>query len=124
MAAAGGEYSPQGISRGHHYAFRVPDIRAAEAALAGSGIVYWKITSPPNFLLTPEGTKVAPPSGTAAAEDVSQIFFFDPDGNGVEVGNFAPVQLGFYPIISDCHFFSTAQPLYTRFPMIFSTLFL
>ena len=34
---------------------------------------------------------------TANAEPVSQIFFFDPDGNGVEIGNFGPIQPGFAP---------------------------
>ena len=50
-----GGISPQGISRGHHYAFRVEDIEVAEAKLKSSGIIHWKITSAPNFLLTAEG---------------------------------------------------------------------
>jgi catechol 2,3-dioxygenase-like lactoylglutathione lyase family enzyme len=87
-------YHPIGISRGHHYAFRVTDIVAAEQRLIEAGIVYRKNTSPPNFLLTAEGEQVNAPEH---AEPVSQIFFFDPDGNGVEIGNFAPVQPGFAP---------------------------
>ena len=90
----GARYHPIGISRGHHYAFRVRDIAAAEQRLIEAGIVYRKNTSPPNFLLTAEGEQVEAP---AEAEPVSQIFFFDPDGNGVEMGNFAPVQPGFAP---------------------------
>ena len=85
---------PLGISRGHHYAFRVRDIAAAEQRLIEAGIVYRKNTSAPNFLLTAEGEQVQAPSH---AEPVTQIFFFDPDGNGVEIGNFAPVQPGFAP---------------------------
>lgn len=87
-------FHPVGISRGHHYAFRVTDIKAAEQRLIEAGIVFQKITSPPNFLLTAEGEKV---KATEDAEPVSQIFFFDPDGNGVEIGNFAPIQPGFAP---------------------------
>ena len=94
-ASADGRYHPIGISRGHHYAFRVLDIKAAEQRLIEAGIVYQKFTSPPNFLLTNEGEEVK--ESAASAEPVSQIFFFDPDGNGVEIGNFSPVQPGFAP---------------------------
>ena len=85
-------YFPRGISRGHHYAFRVLDIAAAEEALQSHGVQFWTISSPPNFLRTPEGTAVKPEAG---GELVSQIFFYDPDGNGVELGNFAELQPGF-----------------------------
>ena len=37
-----------------------------------------------------------------------------------DIGDHADVHLGFYPIVT-C---STAQPLYTRFPIIFSSCFL
>ena len=72
-------YFPQGISRGHHYAFCVLSVSAAEAALTAHGVQYWKISSPPNFLRTPQGQSVAPVEG---GEMVHQIFFYDPDGNG------------------------------------------
>jgi hypothetical protein len=44
------------------------------------------------------------------------MFFFDPDGNEVR-----GLKLGFYPIVTSQYSRPTAQPLYTVFPIIFSS---
>jgi hypothetical protein len=63
---------PWFIRRGKHTAFEVGDLPAAEAQLRKWGITYNKFEVP----------------GT----DQYQCFFFDPEGNGIEIGEYAPVE--------------------------------
>ena len=65
--------APIGIRRSHHLAFRVEGIDAAEEALVGRGIPY--------------GRAEVPGSSNPV---VVQLFLYDCDGNGVELGNFPP----------------------------------
>ncbi|KAI8835116.1 Glyoxalase/Bleomycin resistance protein/Dihydroxybiphenyl dioxygenase, partial [Chytridium lagenaria] len=59
---------PAAIRRSHHLALRIEDIGKAEKVLRRRGIAYHK-----DYL----------PGG-----QVAQLFFYDPDGNGIELGNF------------------------------------
>ena len=61
---------PIGVRRSHHLAFKVEDIAAAEKTLKEHGVVYDSAVVP----------DTEPP--------VVQLFMFDCDGNGVELGNF------------------------------------
>ena len=64
-----GELPPERfIRRSHHFAFTVTDIEATKLCLSHHGIPY-AVNSVP---------------GTA----ITQLFCFDPDGNGIEIGNF------------------------------------
>lgn len=63
---AGGEIS----TRAEHLALQVDDLATAEQLLAGHGIPYRK-----NFV---------------ADRNVTQIFFHDPDGHHIEIGNYPP----------------------------------
>eukprot|EP00640_Fibrocapsa_japonica_P007326 CAMPEP_0113935900 /NCGR_PEP_ID=MMETSP1339-20121228/2933_1 /TAXON_ID=94617 /ORGANISM="Fibrocapsa japonica" /LENGTH=193 /DNA_ID=CAMNT_0000938191 /DNA_START=101 /DNA_END=682 /DNA_ORIENTATION=+ /assembly_acc=CAM_ASM_000762 len=60
------------LRRGHHLAFRCLDIDVVKQKLNERGIPYHS-SSVPNT-------------------DVQQVFFFDPEGNGIEIGNFAEKQ--------------------------------
>lgn len=53
------------IRRGHHTALSVPSARVAEQALIARGMSFTKFTVP--------------------ATNLTQLFFFDPDGNGIEL---------------------------------------
>mmetsp|Transcript_14421 Transcript_14421/g.22376 ORF Transcript_14421/g.22376 Transcript_14421/m.22376 type:complete len:102 (+) Transcript_14421:211-516(+) len=61
---------PQTIRRGHHIALTVDNMDAVAQLLDAHSIEYHTNWVP--------GTKVR------------QFFFYDPDGNGIEIGDFAP----------------------------------
>ena len=60
------------IRRSHHVALTVPDIEAAKSTLQSHGIEF-AINKVPDT-------------------SIQQLFLYDPDGNGIEIGNFGLVQ--------------------------------
>ena len=60
------------IRRSHHVALTVPDIEAAKSTLRSHGIEF-AINKVPDT-------------------SIQQLFLYDPDGNGIEIGNFGLVQ--------------------------------
>eukprot|EP01026_Neomeris_dumetosa_P047636 TRINITY_DN4098_c0_g1_i2.p4 TRINITY_DN4098_c0_g1~~TRINITY_DN4098_c0_g1_i2.p4 ORF type:complete len:111 (-),score=14.09 TRINITY_DN4098_c0_g1_i2:443-775(-) len=65
---------PWFVRRADHLALEVADINEAESLLQEWGIDYDKFEVP-------------------GYEDCKQLFFFDPDGHGVEIGNFAALTI-------------------------------
>ncbi|KAJ1448299.1 Glyoxalase/Bleomycin resistance protein/Dihydroxybiphenyl dioxygenase [Pelagophyceae sp. CCMP2097] len=63
---------PLALRRGHHLAFRVADIARAAAVLTRRGL--------------PFETQLVPTDNPAGGS--TQLFLFDPDGNGVELADF------------------------------------
>jgi len=63
---------PQAIRRSHHLAFRTENIDKVRDILDKRGINYFETT--------------------IAGTSIRQIFFFDPDRNGIEIGNFPEEQ--------------------------------
>ncbi|KAK1264018.1 hypothetical protein QJS04_geneDACA009502 [Acorus gramineus] len=58
---------PRALPRGHHLSFAVPDFGSFVRTLKEKGIEYFEKTQPDG--------------------KTKQVFFFDPDGNGLEVGS-------------------------------------
>ena len=67
---------PFALARGPHLALYVPDISAAEELLISHGVDYAKYD---------HGAKADKNAFSAQMNALPQIWFYDPDGNGVEL---------------------------------------
>ena len=97
-------WEPRSLRRGRHMAFQVKSVDAAEKRLRAAGVPYTRFGIPGSAAVQVSSmrapwdrrlkteTSFAPHFGRAFPH--VQVFFRDPEGRGIEVGNYAPIAKG------------------------------